>query len=111
MNKTPQGLKVRIPATSSRGSGAMSPFHAVEICGGPLACAMAKGCAGHRYLSRESPPVLPLSQCDRPGQCSCRYRHHDDRRAGPRRANENGRPPMAWLKGERRERRGRRWDD
>jgi hypothetical protein len=87
------------------------PFHAVEICGNPESCQAALRCAGLRFLSRESPPTLPMRYCDRPGQCTCRYRHHDDRRAGPRRNNENGRPAQPWSQSDRRQRRGRRKDD
>jgi len=87
------------------------PFHAVEICGGASCCLAAQHCAGVRFLSSGGPPTLPLRYCDRPGQCTCRYRHHDDRRAGPRRNGEIGRPAVPWQQADRRQRRGRRRDD
>jgi hypothetical protein len=110
MFKSTNSVRAGAPRVVPRGA-ASNPYHAVEICGGPTACAKAQHSAGHRYLSRETPPTLPLSQCDRPGQCACRYLHHDDRRAGPRRSAENGRPFTPWFQGERRARRGRRKDD
>ena len=47
---------------------------------------------GKRFLSQEA-PRLPLTGCSQSGQCACVYRHHDDRRAGPRRAVEKGWQP------------------
>jgi hypothetical protein len=67
---------------------AAKAHHAVSILPGPQACAAAQALVSKRYLSREA-PILPLKACDQ-GQCSCRYAHHDDRRKGPRRANELG---------------------
>ena len=88
-------------------------FHAVEIQCGLTACPGAKGLEGTRYLSRESPPKLPLSTCDRPGNCQCRYRHHADRRADSRRASDQVWAPTAKWSGsvERRQARGRRATD
>jgi hypothetical protein len=36
-----------------------------------------------RYLSSETPPALPLKGCAKVA-CTCRYRHHDDRRSDRR---------------------------
>jgi hypothetical protein len=64
------------------------PWHAVSIVPGPQSCAGAAGLARKRFLSREA-PTLPLKSCDQQ-HCACHYEHHDDRRKGPRRANELG---------------------
>jgi hypothetical protein len=55
-------------------------FHAVEIRCTPESCAAARKLEGKRYLSNQSPPQLPLAECDRAAQCHCRYVHHPDRR-------------------------------
>jgi hypothetical protein len=60
-------------------------FHAVSIASGPGGCALAKSLNGVRLLSLEA-PRLPLVGCANPDSCSCKYEHHADRRAGPRRA-------------------------
>lgn len=90
-----------------------SAFHAVAIQCGGTACPGAKRLEGTRYLSRESPPRLPLSSCDRPGTCQCRYRHHMDRRVDARRASDHVWAPTGKWSGsvERRQARGRRATD
>ena len=65
-------------------------YHCVEIIAGPGGCKAAVELSKQRLLSADA-PRLPLATCDTPGQCDCRYRHHDDRRAGPRRAGETAR--------------------
>ena len=69
----------------------VTPFHAVAIFCGKTPCQSAKDNQKKRYLSAEA-PLLPLDQCDRPDQCQCRYKHYEDRRAGPRRRIEQGLP-------------------
>jgi hypothetical protein len=49
---------------------------------------------------------LPLAQCDA-DRCNCKYRHFEDRRAGPRRSAETGAPEKR-TPVNRREKRGRR---
>jgi len=66
-------------------------WRAVEIVCDHDACDASRGAAGDRYLAVEA-PLLPLPDCDRRGQCKCRYRHHEDRRKGPRRGNEGAMP-------------------
>lgn len=85
-------------------------YHAVEIIAGPDGCPAARELKGVRVLSAEAPRV-PLSNCDRPHQCACRYRHHDDRRAGPRRTDETEALPRTWAYTNRRKLRGRRDQD
>lgn len=54
-------------------------------------CAAAQACVGERFLSDDAPP-LPLSGCDNPGGCRCKYQHFDDRRTQPRRETDIGLP-------------------
>ncbi len=83
-------------------------WHAVSVKPGQPACEVAMSGKSQRWLSREA-PMLPLPGCTRPDRCRCTYKHHEDRRAGARRAEEMDvftRPvPIA---NERRKRRGRR---
>ncbi len=58
-------------------------WHAVSIIGGAQACGDARQCGRRRFLSADA-PRLPLPSCDGRA-CECRYRHHQDRRAMPRR--------------------------
>jgi hypothetical protein len=85
-------------------------FHCVTVVGGPNACPAAKEVALVRMLSADA-PRLPLKNCDRPAQCACKYRHHDDRRQGPRRAVEDTGLRKPWEERERRRVRGRRDSD
>ena len=59
-------------------------FHAVTVVAGSNACEQARSLQGVRLLSADA-PRLPMRDCARPDQCDCRFVHHDDRRAGPRR--------------------------
>jgi hypothetical protein len=79
----------------------------VRIVAGPVACEAVRALKGMRFLSAEAPRI-PLPRCpDRPG-CRCVYQHLSDRRAGPRRAVEQGAPPRGPATAERRVTRGRR---
>ena len=84
-------------------------FHAVSIILGDDACAAAHRFTGQRFLAHHA-PRLPLPTCDSP-RCTCRYRHHKDRRAGPRRRSEVGMMVASYKGSERRRTRGRRADD
>jgi len=86
-----------------------SKFHAVSIIPGERACAAAYRFTGQRFLS-EHAPRMPLPMCDSP-QCTCRYKHHRDRRGGPRRRSEVGMMTAPYSGSERRRTRGRRADD
>ena len=57
-----------------------NPWHAVSIAPGTNCCQASRMLAGRRFLSSETPPTLPLKGCSQVA-CTCRYRHHDDRRA------------------------------
>ena len=86
-------------------------FHAVSVRTGPQSCRAAKQVKEVRYLSQDA-PALPLPGCEQRRQCQCRYRHHDDRREGPRRDKDVGLPGIFWTLTERREpRMGRRATD
>lgn len=54
-------------------------WHAVTIEPCRKACAAALKAEGARYLANEA-PRLPLAGCDT-ADCTCHYRHYDDRRA------------------------------
>jgi len=84
-------------------------FHAVSILPGEHACAAAYRFTGQRFLSRHA-PKLPLPTCDA-FSCSCRFKHHKDRRAGPRRRNDFGLLSGSYPGQERRRTGGRRIDD
>lgn len=85
-------------------------YHCVSIVGGTAACPAVHELGSQRLLSADA-PRLPLATCDRPEQCQCTYRHFDDRRVGPRRAIDSGRPRSSWQQPERRHFRGRRATD
>jgi hypothetical protein len=70
-------------------------FHAVSIQPGQRCCHEARALQGQRFLSREA-PALPLRKCNCEN-CMCLYQHHDDRRAGPRRARDMGVAIDGWV--------------
>jgi hypothetical protein len=86
------------------------PWHAVHIVVGPNACAAAVALGKRRFLSSEA-PRLPLAECTAAMTCTCVYRHHKDRRSGPRRWSDQGGVNRARSQDERRAKRGRREDD
>ena len=85
-------------------------FHAVSVVCGEGACVAALQLHGVRVLSADA-PRLPLANCESPGTCQCTYHHHQDRRAGPRRARELGQLADPWSVTERRHWDGRRETD
>jgi hypothetical protein len=64
-----------------------SKWHAVTIVMAPTSCAAAALCRHKRFLSTQV-PSLPLRECDRSASCACKFKHHDDRRAGVRRTDD-----------------------
>jgi hypothetical protein len=62
-----------------------------------------------RFLSSEA-PALPLAGCDARA-CTCRYRHHEDRRSSLRRAADVVSSGAYWAGQERRKSIGRRSTD
>lgn len=85
------------------------PYHAVSVIPGVVSCAAAHRFTGQRFLSRLA-PKLPLPTCDAV-QCTCRFKHHKDRRAGPRRRGETSLIQAHWSGTERRRAGGRRAED
>ena len=87
------------------------PWHAVSVVAPSAACPAALALRDKRFLSGEA-PRLPLSDCENPAACPCIYKHHPDRRAGPRRESEERYAVRAArLENERRAGRGRRTTD
>jgi hypothetical protein len=91
-----------------------NPWHAVSVECGRQGCPSAQRVVGQRFLSGQA-PKLPLVSCANPMGCRCVYKHHDDRRAGPRRLLDDARSTLrssaAYLGEERRNARGRRSTD
>ena len=85
-------------------------YHCVTVNAGVQACPAAEVLQGVRLLSAEA-PRLPLSACTMPAACRCTYRHHDDRRSGPRRARDRNERPEPWPSTDRRRSIGRRATD
>ena len=86
-------------------------YHSVSIDSGPDACAQAKSLKGVRLLSI-SAPRLPIVGCTNPDGCRCKFQHHEDRRAGPRRSGLRTSTGGAWSTGGNRRRSlGRRDSD
>lgn len=85
-------------------------YHAVSVVTGARPCAAAEALHDVYMLSEEA-PRLPLAECDHPRFCKCTYRHHDERRGGPRRAADSGLVTQHWLILERRSGQGRRASD
>ncbi|GFE78552.1 hypothetical protein GCM10011487_05520 [Steroidobacter agaridevorans] len=86
-----------------------NPYHAVSVLPGADACAAAYRFSGQRFLSRQA-PRLPLPSCD-VATCGCRFKHHKDRRSGPRRNSDVGMMMAGYSGNERRQSRGRRSTD
>jgi hypothetical protein len=80
-------------------------YHAVSIIPGENACAAAYRFTGQRFLASHA-PKLPLPMCDA-RVCICRYKHHKDRRAGPRRRDDVGLMSAPYSGDERRRSRNR----
>jgi hypothetical protein len=91
------------------GKQARNRWHAVAIVPGAGSCKAAESAKGRRFLSSEA-PLLPLRACD-VAACTCKYRHHEDRRGSPRRSEEAGGSPRSKATTERRNSRGRREAD
>jgi hypothetical protein len=104
--------RARPPAAQpSRRVVITNPYHSVTI-NAPRdnACRAALDCAGQRFLATQA-PALPLAGCDI-ARCTCRYVHHDDRRADGRRASDGVTGIYRnWFEEERRDSSGRREDD
>jgi hypothetical protein len=96
-------------ADGSRHLYISNKWHAVSIALCPRACSAARKSHGIRFLSKDA-PVLPLPDCRAP-LCTCRFRHHEDRRGSLRRAADIIASGGYWAGQERRRARGRRVND
>jgi hypothetical protein len=96
-------------AAEQRSATQTSPYHAVSVLPCAKACAAAYRFSGQRFLSRQA-PRLPLPSCD-VAACGCRFKHHKDRRSGPRRNSDIGMMMAGYSGNERRQIRGRRSTD
>jgi len=67
------------PATPARRASHGSPYAAVQIVPGLLACTAVNEFRDRTFLAKSAPP-LPVEGC-RESECSCRYRRLPDRRA------------------------------
>jgi hypothetical protein len=86
-------------------------YHAVTVVAGANACAHAKALKDIRLLSPEA-PRLPIVGCTNPDGCQCKFQHHADRRAGPRRTGlRNPRTGVMEEAANRRRLQGRRDSD
>jgi hypothetical protein len=84
VNKGPFDRTPSPRAKAGVASPAGKSWHAVSIACGSSVCAEALKLRQVRFLSRDA-PRLPLPDCTSPGACRCVYKHHPDRRSGPRR--------------------------
>lgn len=94
----------------SSGRSRKQPWHAVSIVARGAACEQAIALRDRRFLSKEA-PRLPLPECPFGNRCKCLYRHHGDRRAGPRRSADASGLRRTRTTDERRAGRGRRAND
>ena len=88
-----------------------SRWSAVSIVPGSNGCEAALALKGRRFLGAEAPRI-PLAECTSVQSCRCVYRKYADRRAGPRRAeDDSGMRRVTRSGAERRAGRGRRSTD
>lgn len=72
-------------------------YHAVSLRPkNKVRCKVVTELEKRMFLSSEA-PRLPLEGCTNQTTCQCVYKHHDDRRVGPRRAFELGLPARAYA--------------
>jgi hypothetical protein len=89
-----------------------SPWRAVSVICTSASCDPARALKGRRFLGADA-PRLPLAECPTPAACPCVYRKYADRRAGPRREEDQTglRRALSSADQERRRKRGRRSTD
>jgi hypothetical protein len=76
---------VPLKTTISTMNAKVNPYQAVSIQPSLCACRAAQSLADKRYLCREA-PVFPLVDCNKGGECECKYKRWEDRRQEDRRA-------------------------
>jgi hypothetical protein len=99
-------VKSKVRGDTVRHHVVSNPFHAVSVQSPRNTCDAARELGGKRFLATEA-PRLPLQNCTA-ATCTCRYTHHDDRRAGPRRASDTMRTQNPFFRGDERRRAGGR---
>jgi hypothetical protein len=105
-------FKRSVPSKTPKPKGGDSrpaSHRAVEIRCPEDACEAAKAERGKRHLSKDA-PTFPLSGCDKPEACACRYRHHEDRRGKEER--RSAAPASVWrTEADQRDKHDRRAED
>ena len=112
--KSDRPARTSVKAATRREGAASAPstrYHAVSVQCGPACAATSILLEGKRFLSSAA-PVLPQPTCSRTN-CQCRYLHHDDRRSGSDRREDDvwGGVLTSTRPTERRMNRGRRASD
>lgn len=106
--------KIDRPATSLATTASIpSLYRAVSIVHTGKCCQIAKDIGQKRFLAREAPP-LPLPECALSGECTCRFRKHEDRRQNDERRGPGLTTSGIWYAGPERRQgtpRGRRSTD
>ena len=77
-------IRSKAPTKSTK-----EPWHSVSIVPGKNPCDAVLANPRRRMLPGHA-ARLPVTDCSDPEHCECRYQHHTDRRAGPRRTDDNG---------------------
>ena len=82
-------LLLKPAAQQPRRPAATADFRAVSVVfDQEAACPAVRELALQRFLCADA-PMLPLPECTAES-CTCRFERHEDRRKGPRRADETG---------------------
>jgi len=107
--KMPLEQTAKKPKSSAKSKppSTLIDYRAVSLVPGIKCCAAAKSAAGKRYLWRET-PRLPLVDCAKPTNCSCKLHKTADRRDEDRRLHGAGEGARWFAGSEQRKRRGRR---
>lgn len=111
LGMTPREPPAKKPAPSTKPKPPNTlDYRAVSLVPGSTCCMAAKNVAGKQFLWREA-PHLPLVDCTKPTECSCKLRKKTDRRDDERRLPSAGESARWFTGNERRKRRGRRAAD
>jgi hypothetical protein len=81
MWKKPEPVRRALPSHET------GRWHAVSIKSERYCCAAARELSSIRFLAAQA-PRLPLTACSAAEACSCKYKHHNDRRGSPRRKED-----------------------
>jgi hypothetical protein len=92
------------PGLVTKPASAGKDYRAASVTPGVKCCPAAKNITGKRYLLREG-LRLPLVNCTKPADCTCKFKKVPDRRDDDRRigVSETGR----WFAGVEKRKRGR----